>query len=81
MNSGWFTSFIVTPGMSGPLHCHPGECAHGLSCDPMGLCELTDFWDPMGYSPPGSSIHWILLARILEWLAISSFRGSSPPRD
>ena len=28
--------------------------------------------DPMGYSPPGSSVHGILQARILEWVAISS---------
>ena len=28
-------------------------------------------------SPPGSSVHGLLQARILEWVAISSFRGSS----
>ena len=28
-------------------------------------------WDPMDYSPPGSSVHGILQARILEWVAIS----------
>ena len=32
---------------------------------------------PFNYSPPGSSVHGILQARILEWVAISSFRGSS----
>ena len=31
--------------------------------------------------PPGSSVHGILQARILEWVAISSSRGSSWPRD
>ena len=31
--------------------------------------------------PPGSSVHGIFQARILEWIAISSFRGSSWPRD
>ena len=35
----------------------------------------------MDYSPPGSSVHGILQARILEWVAISSSRGSSRPRD
>ena len=39
------------------------------------LCDLTDC------SLPGSSVHGILQARILEWVAISSFRGSSWPRD
>ena len=33
------------------------------------------------YSPPGFSVHMILQARILEWVAIPSCRGSSQPRD
>ena len=37
--------------------------------------------DPMDCSPPGSSIHGIFQARILEWVAISFSRGSSRPRD
>ena len=37
--------------------------------------------DPVDYSLPGSSIHGILQARILEWVAISFSRGSSRPRD
>ena len=37
--------------------------------------------DPMDCSPPGSSVHGIFLARILEWVAISSSRGSSWFRD
>ena len=36
---------------------------------------------PMDSSPPGSSVHGILQARILEWIAISFSRGSSQPRD
>ena len=32
-------------------------------------------------SPPGSSVHRIPQTRILEWVAIPSFRGSSQPRD
>ena len=35
----------------------------------------------MDCSPPGSSVHRILQARILEWAAISYSRGSSWPRD
>ena len=35
----------------------------------------------MDRSPPGSSVHGIVQARILEWVAISSSRGSSQPRD
>ena len=37
--------------------------------------------DPMDCSLPGSSIHGIFQARILEWVAISFSRGSSPPGD
>ena len=37
--------------------------------------------DPMDCSPPGSSFHDILQARILEWVAIPFSRGSSQPRD
>ena len=37
--------------------------------------------DPMDCSLPGSSVHEILQARILEWVAISFSRGPSQPRD
>ena len=47
-----------------------------VSCPVMStLC------DPMDYSPPGSSVHGILQARILEWVAIPFSRGSSQPRN
>ena len=49
-------------------------CAKSLqSC--LTLC------DPMDCSPPGSSVHGILQARILEWVVKPSSRGSSRPRD
>ena len=37
--------------------------------------------DHMDYSLLGPSVHRILQARILEWIAIPFFRGSSQPRD
>ena len=37
--------------------------------------------DPMDCSPPGCSVHGLLQARILEWVAISFSRGSSQLRD
>ena len=37
--------------------------------------------DPMDCSLPGSSLHGILQARVLEWVAIAFSRGSSWPRD
>ena len=42
---------------------------------------VSDSCDPMDCSPPGSSALGILQARILEWVATSFSRGSSPPRD
>ena len=38
-------------------------------------------WDPMNCSLPGSSVHGIPQARILQWVAFPFSRGSSPPRD
>ena len=37
--------------------------------------------DPMNCSPPGFSVHGMVQARILEWVAIPLSRGSSQPRD
>ena len=37
--------------------------------------------DPIDYSLPGSSVHGILQARILEWVAIPFSKGFSQPRD
>ena len=37
--------------------------------------------NPMDCSLPGPSVHGILQARILEWVAMPSSRGSSQPRD
>ena len=37
--------------------------------------------DPVDCSPPGSSVHGIFQARKMEWVAISSSRGSSRLRD
>ena len=47
--------------------------------------EVTQSWltlcDHMDRSRPGSSIHGIFQARVLEWVAISFSRGSFQPRD
>jgi len=42
---------------------------------------LSRICNPMDCSLPGSSVHGISQARILEWVAISSSRRSSQPRD
>ena len=50
------------------------SCAKSLQSWPT-LCHPTDS------SPPGSSVHGTLQARILEWVVVLSSRGSSRPRD
>ena len=45
------------------------------------LSPVRLFCDPMDCSPPGSSVHRVSKARILEWVAISFSRESSQPRD
>ena len=65
-NDGW-TYFPCLPGLV--LYM----CSVAQSC--LTLCGLRDC------SPPGSAAHGIFQARILEWVAISSSRGSFQPRD
>ena len=48
-------------------------------CVPAPLCST--LCDPMDCSPPGFSVHEILQARILAWVAVPFCRGSSRPRD
>ena len=51
--------------------CMPAQLLQ--SC--LTLCNRVD------YSPPGSSVHRILQARVLEWVAMPSSRGYFPPRE
>ena len=61
------------------------KCQRPLFSFKLCVCLVTQsyltLWDPWDCSPPGSSAQGIFQARILEWIAISSSRGSSPPRD
>ena len=54
----------------------PGACMRSkLLQSGLTLCN------PMDCSPPGSSVHGILQARILGWVVMPSSRTSSQPRD
>ena len=63
-------------------HCH--TCAGPLSSSSRkasaAAWSCLNLCNPMDYRPPGSSVHRISQARILEWVAISFSRGSSRPR-
>ena len=65
-------SFHPPPSMASGMR-GAGACVHVQSSPT--LCY------PMDCSPPGSSVHGILQARVLEWVAISFSRGPSWPRD
>ena len=55
------------------------KCKKVLAVSVTQVCPT--LCNPMDYNPPGSSIHGILQARILEWIAIPFCRRSSRPRD
>ena len=61
---------------SGCLAFSINACMHAKS-----LQSCLILCDPIDCSPPGSSVHGILQARILESVAMPSSRGSSQPRD
>ena len=72
----WFELRVPGRPLSGSLLC-PGAgmcCAKWLQSCPTPR-------DPMDCSPPASSVHGVLQARILERVAVSFSRGSSQPRD
>ena len=47
----------------------------------LATSAVSTLCDRMDCSPPGSSVHGMLQARVLEWVAMSFSRGSSQPRD
>ena len=88
---GWFLlssfpsliSICLWRGTSIPL---AGSSTSGhipllLSCCCLVAKSYLILCNPMIYSWPGSSVHGISQARILQWVAISSSRGSSQPTD
>ena len=68
-----FSLPIEVSGMLPTIQLSSCCCSVTKLC--LTLCDL------VGCSPPGSSVSGISQARILEWVAVSFSRGSSPPRD
>ena len=71
--SSQWSSLITGPG----LNSSPPEAKNP------GVIHYSPQWQPFtgDCNPPGSFVHGILQAIILDWIAISSSRGSSQPRD
>ena len=61
------------------IHTDTDTHTHTLACS-VASAVSDSFW-PMDYSSPGSSVHGLLQARILEWVAMPSSRGSSWSRS
>ena len=86
---------FLTPGLSGKSllfliicysYAHKHLCYRMCMCVCVCVCAKSlqlclTLCDPVDYSPPGSSVHGILQARILERVFISFSRGSSRARD
>ena len=79
----WETPYSVTC-----LHSQPSpsqSCVISLTTLRLRCTDLLQSWltlcDPVDCSLQGSSVHGILQARILEWIAMSSSRACSWPRD
>ena len=78
--SGTGNSWVLTPSRHQALRCQSAVTRLLMLCAKLlqaclTLCDHTDG------SPPGSSVHRALLARILEWVAVPSSGGISWPRD
>ena len=59
----------------------PEHCLFNILFLHIKKIEVSTLCDPVDCSLPGSSIHGILQARILEWVAISFSRDSSLPKN
>ena len=59
--------------------CCDFHCFLSISSVSAQWCPI--LCNPLDRCPPGSSVHGILQARILEWIAMPSSRGFSQPRD
>ena len=67
--------YSIPPSGIRSTHVEWGLYSEVKSLNHVRLC------DPVDCSLPGSSIHGIFQSGVLEWVAISFFRGSSQPRD
>ena len=92
MRAGVFAPQHMSPDCCGhtasPLSSGRWRCCHlpALCFCSTSLCVLAPqscptLWDPIDWGLPGSSVHGILQARILGWVAIPWSRGSSQSRD
>ena len=73
-----WNSCCLKPQSFGVVCYLPKNICCCCCCSASHSCRI--LCDPMDYSLPDSSVRGIIPGRILEWIAISSSRGSSRPR-
>ena len=76
--------FFFPPALSLAMYFYPphnSKRKRKVKVKSLSAQSCPTLCNPMDCSPPGYSVHLILQARILEWVAISFSRGSSWPRD
>ena len=85
-----FPGFLPNPGIKPTSPISPTLAGRFFTTESPGKPNLflvvyslscVQLFQPMDYSLLGSSVHEILLAKILKWVAISFSRGSSWPKD
>ena len=77
--SNWTTTNTLQTRIVGPKGIHICSFSVWVHAKPLHLCLI--LCDPMDCRLPGSSVCGILQARILEWIAMLSSRGSSWPSN
>ena len=70
-----------SPGKSTVVGCHFLLQCMKVESESEVAQSCPTFCNPMDCSIPGSTVHGIFQARILEWVGIPLSRGSSQPRD
>ena len=79
-----YSDCLLLPDKDTPLNCRLiWVLIWGLPCSShaKSFQSCLTLYESMNCSLPGSSVHGILQARVLEWFAMPSSRGSSWPRD
>ena len=75
------SGLLKTPLSSGGNQCTRWSVSEGICVGAKSLQSCSTLCEPVNCSPPGFSVHGILQARMLEWVAMPSSRGSFRPRD
>ena len=84
VNKGCVT---LKPSATAASNCAPWgdseetKTVYVFACSVTSVVSFLTLCNPVDCSLPGSPVHGILQARILEWVAMPSSRGSSQPRD